>query len=49
MERIILKARDGFIYTNGETYGSIVYLAIGESADGWREITREEYQEIQKE
>lgn len=46
MERVVLKARDGFIYTNGETYGYIVYLAIGDNGENWHEITREEYEEI---
>jgi hypothetical protein len=46
MERVILKARDGFIYTNGETYGYIVYLAVGNDGENWYEITTIEYEEI---
>lgn len=46
MERVVLKARDGFIYTNGETYGYIVYLAVGDNGENWYEITITEYEEI---
>jgi hypothetical protein len=47
--RIKLIASEGMILTNGETYGTEVYLGSGDSPDNWREITDEEYNEIQKE
>ena len=37
-------ANEGMIFTNGEIYGSVIYLADGLSADGFYEITREEYE-----
>ena len=42
----ILIARDGYIYTNGNTYAYIVRLGVNDSADNWHEITEEEYNEI---
>lgn len=39
-------ANEGMIFTNGEIYGSVIYLADGLSADGFYEITREEYEKI---
>jgi hypothetical protein len=35
MERIILIADEGKIYTNGSTYGSEVYLAINADPANW--------------
>lgn len=46
MERIKLTAKDGMIFTNGETYGRIVYLGTGDSQDNWYEITVAEYEAI---
>ena len=48
MERIILKAREGYVYTNGTDYGKIIYLANGISPNIYYEITEEEYKEILK-
>ena len=45
-ERIILTADEGYIYTNGKVYGSTIYLANDENADGFYQITREEYTAI---
>ena len=39
-------ASDGMILTNGEVYGSEIFLAEGLSADDFREITKEEYENI---
>ena len=32
------------VLTNGETYGTEVYLGTGDSVDNWHEITEEEYE-----
>ena len=45
MSRLKLKATDGMVYTNGETYGRVVYLGDGDSVDNWYEITEAEYEE----
>ena len=42
----ILIARKGYIYTNGETFGDIIYLGICDSADNWWEITEEEHKAL---
>lgn len=49
MERTILKARQGYVYTNGVDFGKIIYLASGVSADSYYEITDEEYNKILEE
>jgi hypothetical protein len=41
-----ITASEGYILTNGEVYGSEIYLAEGMSADNFREITLEEYNSI---
>ena len=40
--RSILYADEGFVLTDGTTYGKVVYLAENESADTWREIPESE-------
>ena len=47
--RTILKADEGYIYTNGEIYGSVIYLAEGVSKDDFHQITKEEYETKMKE
>ena len=47
--RIVLRADEGFVYTNGEIYGTTIYLAEGISADGFYQITKEEYENILRE
>lgn len=47
--RIVLKADEGFVYTNGEIYGTTIYLAEGVSANGFYQITKEEYENILRE
>ena len=46
MERIILKARDGYIYTDGTNYGKIIYLAVNVDPALYHEIAEEEYNAI---
>lgn len=38
MERVILTASDGMVYTDGCSGGRKIYLAEGQSAEGWYEI-----------
>ena len=45
-ERITLIADEGYVYTDGSIYGSTIYLAEGVSADNFKQITLEEYNEI---
>ena len=40
----VLVAKDGFIYTNGETYAYTIRLGVNDSADNWYEITEAEYE-----
>lgn len=42
MNRVILKATEGMVYTNGEIYGSVVYLGNGDSPENWYQITETE-------
>ena len=49
MERKTLKAREGYVYTNGTDYGKIVSLAIGTNPEEYYEITEEEYEKILEE
>lgn len=43
---IKLIASKGMVLTNGETYGTEVYLGTGDSPDNWYEITEDEYQRL---
>ena len=45
-QRITIYADDGKVLTDGNTYGTIVHLANGVSADSYYEITQEEYERI---
>lgn len=40
-----LEAPNGFLYTNGEVYGSAIYLAEGVNKDNFYLIPVEEYEE----
>jgi hypothetical protein len=42
--RNTITATEGKILTNGEIYGSTIYLADGVSAADFHEISREEYE-----
>ena len=43
MERRILKASAGMILTNGEIYGTTIYLGTDVDETKFKEITLEEY------
>lgn len=45
-ERKILIADEGKVLTNGTQYGKVVFLAVGASADEYREISNEEYEDV---
>lgn len=49
MDRKILKATKGIILTNGEIYGTEIYLAKGSDGLEFKEITIEEYLELVRE
>ena len=42
-----IKADDGMKLTNGEAFGSIVYLGKYDSVDNWHEITEAEAERLQ--
>ena len=41
-----LTADAGYVLTNGEAYGKVIYLGIYDSPENWHEITDAEYAEI---
>ena len=46
--RIVIYADEGKVLTNDTIYGTRICLAEGMSADGFYEISAEEYEEIMK-
>ncbi len=44
--RETIEAREGYILTDGVTYGTTIHLAEGVDASAFHEITREEYEAI---
>ena len=44
--RKVIEATEGHILTNGEIYGSTIYLAEGENGEDFYEITLEEYNSL---
>jgi hypothetical protein len=47
--RTSIKATEGMILTDGETYGTEIFLAEGTKAEDFHEITLEEYNRILEE
>jgi hypothetical protein len=41
----VLKADDGKLLTNGDTFGKVVYLGKNDSVDNWHEIDETEIAE----
>ena len=41
-----IKAQEGYILTNGEVYGTEIYLATGVDVNSFWQITIDEYQKI---
>ena len=37
-KRIVLTAETGKILTDGETFARVVYLAVGDEGENWREV-----------
>ena len=46
MERVILRADDGMVLTNGTDYGVVIYLAVGADPNAYYQITEAEYNAI---
>lgn len=45
----VLIAKNGYVYTNGETFSTVIRLGKNDSADNWHEITEEEAERLQSE
>ena len=45
----VLTAKEGYVYTNGETFSTVIRLGINDSADNWHEITEAEAERLQNE
>lgn len=45
----VLTADEGLVLTNGQAYGSTVWLAPSDSPDNWREITEAEAERMMAE
>ena len=45
-QRITLYADDGMILTDGESYGTVIHLALGSDTSKWYEIPLSEYELI---
>lgn len=46
--RKMITAEEGHVLTNGEVYGKVIFLAVGQKEEEFHEITVEEYKEIMK-
>ena len=49
IESNVLKADEGMMLTNGETFGQTVYLGKNDVVDNWHEITEKEAERLQNE
>lgn len=47
--RTVIYADENKVLTNGKIYGTQIFLAEDESADGYYEISKEEYEELTEE
>lgn len=47
--RTIITAKEGYVLTDGKTYGKKIILAEGADASVWHEITDEEHKAIMEE
>ncbi len=47
-KRIMLTASEGMILTDGETYGTVIYLAEGADETAYHEITLDEFNAMQE-
>ncbi len=47
-KQTVLKAEEGMMLTNGETFGKVVYIGKNDNENNWQEITVEEAEELQK-
>lgn len=43
-DKINIKAGDGKLLTNGETYGTYICLGVCDTVEHWKEIDKSEYQ-----
>ena len=41
-----LTASPGMVLTNGEAYGTTIYLGVNDKESNWHEITEAEYKDI---
>jgi hypothetical protein len=44
----VLISKEGYVYTNGETFANIIRLGKNDSVDNWHEITDEEAEVLQE-
>ncbi len=47
-KRIMLTASEGMILTDGENYGTVIYLAEGADENAYHEITLDEFNAMQE-
>jgi hypothetical protein len=47
IDETTIQADEGMMLTNGDTFGSIVYLGKNDGIDNWHEITEAEAERLQ--